>query len=335
VIAHTERPILRTAPAPLFLLSRLVHEAGIKVVLTGEGADEMFAGYDLFREARIRRFWARQPESRMRPRLLERLYPYLERSPVAQRGMTLQFFGNDLCQWQQPGFSHAMRWQTVASLKRLLHPELRAAAAAAGRADVVGNLLRDLPADFGRWSYLAQDQYLEVRTLLSGYLLSSQGDRMLMAHSVEGRFPFLDPNVVQLADSLPPEYKLRGLHEKHVLKRASEGLVPPAILARKKQPYRAPDALSFVTKDGPDWIAEVLSPRAVADVGVFAPLAVSQLWAKLQARREAGQYSNADNMAIVGVLSTQLLHRQLIARRPDRNAPRRFTTVVDRVAPVM
>ena len=75
VVAHAESPILRTAPAPMFLLSRLVHDAGIKVVLTGEGADELFAGYDLFREARVRRFWARQPDSTMRPRLLERLYP--------------------------------------------------------------------------------------------------------------------------------------------------------------------------------------------------------------------------------------------------------------------
>ncbi len=77
VIHHTERPILRTAPAPLFLLSRLVHQSGLRVVLTGEGSDEVFAGYDLFREGAIRRFWARQPGSEVRPRLLERLYPYL------------------------------------------------------------------------------------------------------------------------------------------------------------------------------------------------------------------------------------------------------------------
>ena len=96
VVYHTERPVLRTAPAPLFLLSRLVRESGIKVVLTGEGADEMFAGYDLFREAKVRRFWARQPQSAARPRLLERLYPYLERSPVSQRAIMRQFFGQGL-----------------------------------------------------------------------------------------------------------------------------------------------------------------------------------------------------------------------------------------------
>ncbi|MEZ4597970.1 MAG: asparagine synthase-related protein [Chloroflexota bacterium] len=72
VVWHAERPLLRTAPAPLFLLSAAVHASGVKVVLTGEGADEMFAGYDLFREARVRRFWGREPRSTIRPRLLAR-----------------------------------------------------------------------------------------------------------------------------------------------------------------------------------------------------------------------------------------------------------------------
>ncbi len=118
-----------------------------------------------------------------------------------------------------------------------------------------------LPEAFGRWTPLAQDQYLEVHTLLSGYLLSSQGDRMLMAHSVEGRFPFLDRQVAALAESLPPAYKLRVLDEKHVLKRAAAALVPPSILERKKQPYRAPDALSFAADEAREWIEEVASAR--------------------------------------------------------------------------
>jgi asparagine synthase (glutamine-hydrolysing) len=302
------------------------------VVLTGEGADEMFAGYDLFREARIRRFWARRPDSELRPRLLSRLYPYLSRSPVAQQAMAREFFGANLAGWQSPGFSHGPRWRTTAAVKRLFQPELRNVIAASDRPDVVEQLLGDLPADFRRWSPLAQDQYLEVRTLLSGYLLSSQGDRMLMAHSVEGRFPFLDANVVALANSLPASYKLRGLSEKHVLKQASEGLVPPAIIARKKQPYRAPDALSFVTEPSPDWIAEVLAPAAIRNAGVFSPRAIEQLWAKLRARREGGQFSNSDNMAIVGVLSTQLLYQQFVEATPDQHQPEHLTTIVDTLA---
>jgi len=306
-----------------------VNRAGIKVVLTGEGADEMFAGYDLFREARIRRFWARQPNSRMRPRLLERLYLYLERSPVAQRDLARQFFGVNLDAWRQPGFGHDPRWRSTSALKRMFDPGFRSAVNGGDRPDVIGDLLRGLPCEFDRWSPLAQDQYLEVQTLLSGYLLSSQGDRMLMAHSIEGRFPFLDPAVVELADSLPSAFKLRGLDEKHVLKRAARGLVPEKILVRKKQPYRAPDAMSFVGPESPDWICDLLQPPAVAAAGIFRPAAVEQLWTKVRARRDGGPFSNADNMALVGVLSTQLLHRQFVAERPEPRGPAKPVAIAD------
>jgi asparagine synthase (glutamine-hydrolysing) len=327
VVLHAERPILRTAPVPLFLLSRLAREAGIKVVLTGEGADEVFAGYDLFREAKIRRFWGRQPASTWRPRLLERLYSYLHRSPVAQRSMAREFFGRGREQWREPGFGHQPRWRATAALQRLFNREIRAQAAGT---DVVGRLVAGLPAAFADWPALCQDQYLEMRTLLSGYLLSSQGDRMLMANSVEGRFPFLDANVVDLADSLPPAYKLRVLDEKHVVKRAAEGLVPEEIISRPKQPYRAPDALSFAGPNEPDWIADVLSGRSIAQAGIFDASAVDKLWSKC---RNGGrtQFSNSDNMALCGVLSTQLLHRQFVQSRPAVAHVREYKTWVDRL----
>ena len=329
VVAHAERPLLRTAPAPLYLLSQMVRASGIKVVMTGEGADEMFAGYDLFRAAKIRRFWGRRPESTLRPLLLRRLYPYLSRSPMAQQAMAREFFGRDLDAWAAAGFAHRGRWQSAAALQRLFTPDLRRDIA---RVDVVERLLAHLPLEFGRWSPLAQDQYLEIRTLLSGYLLSSQGDRMLMAHSVEGRFPFLDPEVVALANALPPSFKLRGLDEKHVLKRAAAGLVPDPILRRAKQPYRAPDALSFVSEDRPEWIDEVVSPGNVAAAGVFEPATVERLWRKCRANAGRAQLSNADNMALVGVLSTGLLVEQLVRRGTSRDPTVAFQTAIDRLA---
>ncbi len=311
VIYHTERPILRTAPAPLFLLSKLVRNHGIKVVLTGEGADEMFAGYDIFREGKVRRFWGRQPASTWRPRLLDRLYPYLARSPVSQQAMARQFFGRNIAAHGSPGFAHDTRWHTTGALKRLLSRDMQAT-----NVDVIGGLLENLPVDFAQWEALAQDQHIEIRTLLSGYLLSSQGDRMLLGNSVEGRFPFLDKDVVALADSLPAAYKLRVLDEKHVLKRAAANIVPREIIARKKQPYRAPDALSFVARNAPDYIDEALSESAVRNANVFDAQAVVQLLRKCRARGSEGQFSNTDNMALVGVLSTQLLHQQFIANCP-------------------
>ncbi len=329
VIYHTERPILRTAPAPLFLLSKLVREHGVKVVLTGEGADEMFAGYDIFREGKVRRFWGRQPASTWRHRLLERLYPYLARSPVSQQAMARQFFGRNIAAHRTPGFAHDTRWHTTGALKRLLARDVQDAAA--GR-DVIKELIENVHTDFPQWSHLAQDQHIEIRTLLSGYLLSSQGDRMLMAHSVEGRFPFLDKDVVSLADSLPAAYKLRVLDEKHVVKRASADIVPREILARKKQPYRAPDALSFVCKDAPEYIDEVLSESALRDANVFEPQAVTQLLRKCRTRGSEGQFSNTDNMALVGALSAQLLHKQYIAGRPDGSRAIRLSVDIDKTS---
>jgi asparagine synthase (glutamine-hydrolysing) len=295
------------------------------VVLTGEGADEMFAGYDLFREAKVRRFWARRVSSQQRPRLVERLYPYLARSTVAQRAIARQFFGRGLERAGEPGFSHQLRWQSTAALQRLFSPHQRQAIR--GR-DAVAELLATLPANFRRWSPLSQDQHLEIRTLLSGYLLSAQGDRMLMAHSVEGRFPYLDPHVAALADCLPPRYKLRALDEKHVLKRAAAGLVPSEIVRRKKQPYRAPDALAFTPL--PDWAEEAMSDEAVRRAAVFDVDAVAKLRRKLRAG--TGQFSHADNMAVAGVLSTQLLHAGFVQRAPIVPLAGQLMPRIDRLA---
>jgi asparagine synthase (glutamine-hydrolysing) len=183
-----------------------------------------------------------------------------------------------------------------------------------GEFDAARELLAGLPPEVRRWEPLGQAQYMEISTLLAGYLLSSQGDRMLMGNSVEGRFPFLDHNVMEFANALPPEVKLRVLDEKHLLKRAAHDLVPDAILHRSKQPYRAPDAQSFVQEGEPDYVEEALAAGAVAEAGVFEPVAVSRLHEKCRRARDKTP-SNADNMALVGILSTQLVHRLLIQGR--------------------
>jgi asparagine synthase (glutamine-hydrolysing) len=246
--------------------------------------------------------------------------------------MTRQFFGQRLDRAGQPGFGHSLRWHGAAALKRLLAQDVRERLHGV---DAVTALLQSLPAGFDRWAPLSQDQYLEVCTLMSGYLLSSQGDRMLMAHSVEGRFPFLDRHVGALAESLPASYKLRALDEKHVLKRAANDLVPATIRQRPKQPYRAPDALSFATPAAAEWINEVASEQAFADTGVFAPSAARQLIDKCLARAGAGQFSNTDNMGLVGVLSTQLVHHFFIRHRPEAVVPPDIRTLVDRVDAVV
>lgn len=326
VIRHTEAPILRTAPAPLFLLSQCVREAGIKAVLTGEGADEMFAGYDLFREAKIRMFWSRQPDSQCRPRLFDRLYPYLSRSPQSAKGMALEFWKQGLHDVEAPGFSHDPRWRTTSALKRLFSADIKESLIR----HPSPNVLDSLPAEFHRWEPLAKAQYIEITTLLSGYLLSSQGDRMLMAHSVEGRFPFLDADVIEFASSLTPEYKLLGLDEKKIVKEVAKDLLPEPIIRRQKQPYRAPDAASFVGSNIPEYVEEMFSERALREANIFNPSVVRGLFEKCKKRGADALFSNTDNMALVGILSTQLLvHQMVTGLTEDANTELEFTTDIN------
>lgn len=301
VVSHTEQVLLRAAPAPLFTLSKLVRSHETKVVLTGEGADEMLWGYDLYKETKVRQFWARQPQSKARSALFRRLYPYL---PLRQQSPELlgQFFGIGLDTPNHPAFSHLIRWSNSGRITRFLAPGF--SQQVAGH-DPVDSLIESLPQGFRSWRPLARAQYLEVHTLLSGYLLSAQGDRMLMGNSVEGRFPFLDHRVIEFAAKLPEGLKLRGLKEKYLLRRYAEGRVPASVLERDKQPYRAPVAQALAGASAPEWARTLLSKAEVDRIGVFDGSKVEKLVAKVGEKpREA---SEADSMALVAIASTQLL----------------------------
>jgi asparagine synthase (glutamine-hydrolysing) len=308
VVRHAEKPVLRTAPAPLFLLSRLVRDASFKVVLTGEGADEFLGGYDIFREAKIRQFWARQPGSNRRPLLLQRLYPYMPNLQAQPEAYRRKFFRVEAGDTASPFFSHLPRWALTARAKMFFSDDLRSRLASS---DGYGALVARLPSAFAGWSPLGRAQYLEATVLLPGYILSSQGDRMAMAHSVEGRFPFLDHRVIEFANRLPPALKLKVLDEKYIVKKAFGHLVPDIVRRRPKQPYRAPDSASFIdaaTRRGRrDYVEELLSPASLKDTGFFNPVAVGRLADKAR----NGQLIGAgDNMAFIGILSTQLLAQQ-------------------------
>jgi len=327
VVWHAETPILRAAPAPLFLLSRLVRDSGFKVVVTGEGADEVLGGYDIYREAQVRLFWSRDPESKLRGRAAELLYPWMLRSPGRAPAFARSFFGRNLDP-ADPALSHRPRWDSTNALRSLLAPGLRDAL----RPDRADDVVARMPGDSAGWDPLSRAQWLEMTTLLPGYILASQGDRMLMANSIEGRFPFLDRDVVEFANALPARHKLQGLNEKYLLKRAFADLVPDEILHRPKQPYRAPDAASFFFGGTtPAWLDEVTSPEAIRAAGLFDPAQVAGLFAKCRQRGGAGM-GNTDNMRVLAVISAQLTHQQFIieggAGAVDR-APSRITVAVD------
>jgi len=316
VIWHAEWPILRTSPAPMFMLSGLVRENHIKVVLTGEGADEFLGGYNIFKEAKLRRFWAQDPDSTLRPLLLHRLYPYVQ--GLDEGGAFMEaFFRKGLTHIDRPEYSHAVRWANTAPLRRFFSPEVQAALGSYEPVTEVAAALERHPA-FARWAPLARAQYIEISLFMSEYLLSSQGDRMLMAHSVEGRFPFLDHRVIEFAARIPPRLKIRGLNEKYVLKRAMRGMLPQSVYARAKRPYRAPIHRGFLGHTSHAYVKELLSPEAITAAGYFHPQAVSRLVKKAEG---AHPFSERDNMALAGVLSTQLLHRQFVQDFPGRIVP--------------
>jgi len=309
VVWHAEVPLLRTAPAPMYHLARMTKTAGIKVVLTGEGADELFLGYDLFKEVAVRRFCLRRPTSAWRARLFDRLYPY--QIEPGRGGELWRRFFLDAGPLSDPLFSHLPRIAVTTWAKELYAPEFRAETA---RVDPLVKLRESLPARFFGWSPLNQAAYLEMTTLLSPYLLSSQGDRMAMAHGLEGRFPFLDHRLFEFAAALPTGSRLCGLKEKEILRRWAARILPAGARERTKQPYRAPDAPSFFGKNAPDWVAAVTEPTAVRNTGIFSHRAVNALVARCRAGRVS---SVRENQAVVGLLSTQLWHHRFFDQVPS------------------
>lgn len=308
-VAHAEAPLIRTAPVPLMLLARATREHGITVVATGEGADELFWGYDLFKETALRELHRRDPARA--EALLERLYPYLD-VPAARRGPAWKRFFFEAGSAEDPLFSHQPRIAATGVVKAFYRPEVTHALSMNG-GDPLARLRAALPPAFPRWSALERAAYLELTTLLAPYLLAAQGDRVAMAHGVEGRFPFLDHRVFAHAARLPAERKLGpDLTEKAELRALAERLLPREVAHRTKQPYRAPEVAPFFGEGAPAWVEERLEARALDAVGVFDPARVAGLLRRCRAGKATGF---REGMALIGILSTQVWHERFCGAR--------------------
>jgi asparagine synthase (glutamine-hydrolysing) len=313
VVWHAETPLIRTAPVPLSLLAQATRAHGITVVATGEGADELFWGYDLFKETAIRALHASEPEHAAA--LLDALYPYVEAS-AARRGPAWRRFFFEAGDPGDPLFSHQTRSAATSAVKAFYREEIRQALP-----DPLDRLRAQLPPAFARWTPLQRAAYLELTTLLEPNLLAAQGDRVAMAHGVEGRFPFLDHRVFAHAAALPARCKLEPdtLREKAALRELARELLPLEIAARTKQPYRAPEIAPFFAEGAPhDWVAERLEPAALDNVGIFDPPRVAQLTRRCAAGRANGF---REGMALVGVLSTQVWHARFCVAGTDAYEP--------------
>ncbi|MFW6053139.1 MAG: asparagine synthetase B family protein, partial [Desulfosalsimonas sp.] len=307
VVWHAEKPLLRTGPVPLYMLSRLVRDHQFKVVLTGEGADEVFGGYNIFKEAKVRAFWARQPESRFRPLLLERLYPYIFQNPARARSFLQKFFSVRAEDLNDPFMSHQKRWENTGWCTTFFASSVQAELE---NIDPLDEVRTKLPAGFVDRDILSRAQWLEIDIFMSNYLLSSQGDRVAMANSVELRPPFLDHRLMDFAARLPSHWKINGLNEKYLLKKAFAGQIPEQIRKRPKQPYRAPVGQAFFTKTS-GHLNELVDSKQLKRAGIFNPQKAGNLLSKYLGQGQAPA-SEVQNMAVAGILSTQVLYEQFV-----------------------
>jgi asparagine synthase (glutamine-hydrolysing) len=230
-VYHFERPIFRTAPLPLFLLSKMVKSEGIKVVLTGEGADEILFGYDSFKELKLLDFWNKQPHSNLRPQLIKKLYPHLQHYQDPKRfGLMRMYYEGFLGEYNNDLAGLNIRVHNNKILANYFNKDFQITFNKEKLTEKISSIL---PANFHNWTLLQKNQFLELKTLLSGYLLSAQGDRMSMAHSVEGRYPFLDHRLIESLFYYRDKFKLNGLKQKYILSKAYKDVIPSSIIIGK------------------------------------------------------------------------------------------------------
>lgn len=303
-IYHTERPVFRTAPTPLFLLSDIVRKNDIKVVLTGEGADEILFGYDSFKEIKLLEFWSKYPDSKIRPQLIKKLYPHLNHyKDESQFGMMRMFYEGFLGEVENELASGNIKVHNNKIIQNYFNKDHNVKF---DKAALLKCYSEHMPSNASEWSIAQKNQYMEMKTLLSGYLLSSQGDRMSMAHSVEGRYPFLDHRVVDLLFYMNEKYKLNGFNQKYILKKAFDKKIPESIINRPKRPYMSPDLRSFI-RNGKltDNAQFFLNESLVKEYQTFNPNWVTRFLKKF----ENGIPENIgyrDNMIITFMLSSQI-----------------------------
>jgi asparagine synthase (glutamine-hydrolysing) len=316
VLWHCETPLLRTGPVPLFLLSQEVQNSGFKVVITGEGADEVIGGYNIYREAKVRKFWARNPDSTWRPLLIGKLYPYIFNDKTRAKNYFRSFFGTGLNEVDDPFYSHFIRWRNTSKIKGFFSNELLAEINGYSRYE---DLKEQLPTAYEMCDYLSKAQYLEMSIFLSNFLLSSQGERVAMAHAVEARPPYLDHRIIDFMGQVPSKWKIMGLNEKYMLKKAFQEYLPDTILNRPKQPFRAPISESLVTGNE-SFINEMLSDHSLKQSNLFNTSKITLLLNKLQKGQKVSEFNN---MALAGILSSQSIFDQFI-----ENFPKKFVTPV-------
>ncbi|HYK43462.1 MAG TPA: asparagine synthase (glutamine-hydrolyzing), partial [Thermoanaerobaculia bacterium] len=249
VIWHCECPLKETYNAATFALSAAAQSDGVRVVLTGEGADELFAGYASYRYDAFRRehgSGAQAPSGEVAIR--ERL-------------------------WGDPDFHYETGQFAFQAVKKSLFSE--SVNSQYANFDFTRYGVVD-PAKLNGLHPVHKRSYVDLKVRLADHLLADAGDRMLLAHSVEGRFPFLDIGVMDSVLRMPPHMKLNGFREKDVLRKIGARYLPARIAKREKFPFAAPGGPQLLRLKTA-WVEDVLSYEMVARQGYFNPQYVEAL----------------------------------------------------------
>ncbi len=291
LIVAAESPVIDTSTACLMQLAKAVHAQGFKVVLTGEGADEAFAGYIWFRTQRIAGSFGP---------LLPRLVQWLGRK------------------WIGGGNAHRPPWkamrgvrtaqQDVAEFLGQTRESLYTDAMWHGLDGRNGFDDLDLTnARISRWAPLNQSLYVGYKIMLPGLLMMAKGDRIAMNSSVEARYPFLDEDVIDFAAGIAPDYKLRRLREKWILREVAARTLPKAISQRPKTMFRATRSGTFLGEHRPTWVDQLLTDESLRKTGMFNPHAVQRARQLVQRPMITPARSFFD-LGMTGVITTQLWH---------------------------
>src|SRR5215217_1562208 len=251
MIYHSECPVKETYNTCSLALSAAAKANGITVILTGEGADELFAGYVGYRFDQL--------GNRGRAKSYD-----LE--TVLEEEMREKLWGDKDLFYETNHHAHK-------EIKSALYSEQLNDVF--DEFDCLNFPLVNKDRLRGR-HFVHQRSYLDFKLRLSDHLISDHGDRMGMANSVEARYPFLDIDLIEFSRHIPPDLKLRGFTEKYVLRKVAEGLVPRSILEREKFGFHAPGS-PYLLQQGIEWINDLLSYERIKRQGYFNPDVIERL----------------------------------------------------------
>jgi len=309
---HTERTIYNTLGVAKLLMSRHVNRAGYRVVVTGEGSDELFAGYPAFRRDMFLHGLdgLREAEREAWGEMLSSSNALVTGAMLAAEVL------HDPALDELVGFTPSCLQPWLASARHvpgLMNPALRTQVKGyePGRA-----IAETFDADMieGRHP-LDKAQYIWIKTMLEGQILTWGGDRVDMANSMEARPAFLDHHLAEFAATVPPRLRIRGNTEKYVLREAMRGLLPKVLYEREKFAFMAPPAHT----DPKKWAAvealaaDYLSETAIADAGLLDTAGVKALF-DLHEQKGTDAATRVQLDAVINhLLGVQILHRSFVA----------------------